>query len=89
MKKSRFTEAQIAFALRQGESGTPVEEVFRKAGDYAKGRFRASALSPEDGVNWKILLQNFSGVTRLRTLDRQENPESAAASALELQRCNP
>jgi len=24
MKKSRFTEAQIAFALRQAESGTPV-----------------------------------------------------------------
>jgi hypothetical protein len=27
MKKSRFTEAQIAFALRQAESGTPVADL--------------------------------------------------------------
>jgi Na+/pantothenate symporter len=32
MKKSRFTEAQIAFALRQAESGTPVAEIIRKLG---------------------------------------------------------
>jgi len=30
MKKSRSTEEQIAFALQQGESGTPVTEVVRK-----------------------------------------------------------
>lgn len=27
MKRKRFTEAQIAFALRQAESGTPVAEI--------------------------------------------------------------
>jgi putative transposase len=32
MKKSKFTEAQIAFILRQAEEGTPVPEVCRKAG---------------------------------------------------------
>jgi putative transposase len=32
MKKSRYTEEQIAFALRQVESGTPVAEVIRKMG---------------------------------------------------------
>ena len=32
MKKKRFTEEQIAFALRQAESGTPIEEVIRKLG---------------------------------------------------------
>jgi hypothetical protein len=32
MKKSRFTEAQVAFALRQAESGTPVAEIIRKLG---------------------------------------------------------
>jgi putative transposase len=32
MKKSRFSEQQIAFTLRQAEEGTRVEEVCRKAG---------------------------------------------------------
>ena len=32
MKKSRFTNEQIAFALKQSESGTPVDEVCRKLG---------------------------------------------------------
>lgn len=32
MKKKRFSEAQIAFALRQAESGTPVSEIVRKMG---------------------------------------------------------
>ena len=29
MKKSKFTDEQIAFALKQAEVGTPVEEVCR------------------------------------------------------------
>lgn len=32
MKTKRFTEAQIAFALRQAESGTLVAEIIRKMG---------------------------------------------------------
>lgn len=32
MKTKRYTEAQIAFALRQAESGTPVGEIVRKMG---------------------------------------------------------
>ncbi len=32
MKRSRFSEAQIAFVLRQAEEGTSVGEVCRKAG---------------------------------------------------------
>ncbi len=32
MRKSRFTEQQIAFALRQAEAGTKVAEVCRKIG---------------------------------------------------------
>ena len=32
MKRSKFTEAQIAFVLKQAEEGTPVGEVCRKAG---------------------------------------------------------
>ena len=32
MKKSRFTNEQIAFALKQAETGTPVTEICRKMG---------------------------------------------------------
>jgi len=32
MKKTRFTDEQIAFALRQAETGTSVQEVIRKMG---------------------------------------------------------
>jgi len=32
MKRSKFTEEQIAFALKQAELGTPVNEVIRKMG---------------------------------------------------------
>ena len=32
MKASKFTEAKKAFILKQGEGGTPVAEICRKAG---------------------------------------------------------
>jgi len=32
MRSSKFTEEQIAFALKQAETGTPVQEVMRKMG---------------------------------------------------------
>lgn len=38
MKRSKFTEDQIAFALKQNELGTSVEEVCRKMG-ISEARF--------------------------------------------------
>jgi putative transposase len=32
MKRSRFTEQQISFALHQAEQGTSVDEIIRKMG---------------------------------------------------------
>ncbi|WP_419827221.1 transposase [Sphingomonas sp.] len=32
MKKSRYSEEQIAFALKRAETGTPVAKVIRQAG---------------------------------------------------------
>lgn len=32
MKKSKYTDEQIAFALQQAEVGTPIEDVCRKMG---------------------------------------------------------
>ena len=40
MKKSKFTEEQIAFALRQAEAGTRDGEVCRKMGTSEQTFFR-------------------------------------------------
>ncbi len=54
MKKSKFTEAQIAFILKQAEEGTPVAEVCRKAGNsdatfygWRKGNVTATLAAAE------------------------------------------
>jgi putative transposase len=40
MRRSRFTEQRIAFALHQAEAGTPVAEVRRKMGVSEPTHFR-------------------------------------------------
>ena len=59
MKKSRFTEEQIAFALRQAETGTKVSQVCRKIG-VAEATF----------YNWKKY--GGLGVSELRRLKQLE-----------------
>ncbi len=50
MKRSKFSEAQIAFILRQGEEGTAVGEICRKAGiseaTYYNWRKKCGGLIP-------------------------------------------
>jgi putative transposase len=52
MKKSRFTEEQIAFALRQADLGTPVAEVCRKMGvseaTYFRWKQKYGGLGPSE-----------------------------------------
>ena len=52
MKKSRFTEQQIAFALRQAETGTLVSEVTRKLGitnqTFYRWKQKYSGLGPSE-----------------------------------------
>jgi len=60
MKKTRFTEEQIAFALRQAETGTKVTEVCRKMG-VAEATF----------YNWKKKYGGL-GVSELRRLKQLE-----------------
>ena len=61
MKKKRFTEQQIAFALRQAEQGAAAEEITRKLG-----------VSEATFYRWK---KKFSGmgVAELRRLRQLED----------------
>ena len=65
MKKSKFTEEQIAFALRQAESGTRVAEVCRKMGISEQTYFRWKKKYGGLGV---------SELRRLRQLEIITNP---------------
>ena len=59
MKKSRFSDSQIAFILRQAEAGTPVEEVCRKAGitiqTYYRWRKKYGGIMPSEMKRLKQL----------------------------------
>jgi putative transposase len=60
MKKSKFTEAQITYALRQVEAGTPVLEVCRKLG-----------IAEQTFYRWKKKFAGM-GVAELRKLRQLE-----------------
>jgi len=72
MKKSKFTEEQIAFALRQAESGTRVIEVCRKMG-----------ISEQTFFRWKKKYGGL-GVSELRRLRQleEENRQLLTAFAV-------
>ena len=63
MEASKFTDAQKAFIIKQGENGTPVAEICRKAG-----------ISQATYFNWKKKYAGLmpSEMRRLRELE-QEN----------------
>jgi putative transposase len=52
MRKSTYTEAQIAYALKQAEIGTPVAEVCRKMGisenTYYRWKKKYGGMLPSD-----------------------------------------
>ena len=60
MKKTRYTEEQIAFALKQAETGPRVEEVSRKTG-----------ISEATFYNWKKKFGGMGAIElrRLRQLE--------------------
>lgn len=68
MKKSRFTDSQIAFILRQAEEGTSVEEVCRKAGISAQTYYRwrnKYGLMPSEMKRLKQLEEENQSLRRL------------------------
>ena len=60
MKRSSFTEEQIAHVLRQAEAGVPVQELIRKAG-----------ISEQTFYRWKRRFAGM-GVVELRRLRQLE-----------------
>jgi putative transposase len=60
MKKTAFTEEQIAYALRQAETGTPVAEICRKLG-----------ISEQTFYRWKKKFAGM-GIAELRRLRQLE-----------------
>lgn len=61
MKKSKFSDEQIAFALKQAETGTRVSEICRKFG-----------ISEATFYNWKKKFGGL-GVSELRRLRQLED----------------
>lgn len=64
MKRSKFTESQIVFALRQADTGVKVEEVCRKMG-----------VSEATFYNWKKKYGGV-GINELRRLRQLEEENS-------------
>ena len=59
MKRSKFTEAEIAFILRQAEEGTAIGEVCRKAGiseaTFYNWRKKYAGLMPSEMKRLRLL----------------------------------
>ena len=69
MKSSKFTEAQIAFILKQAEDGTPIAEVCRKAGisdaTFYNWRKRYAGLMPSEMKRLRQLEEENTKLKRL------------------------
>ena len=77
MKKSRYTEEQIAFALRQAETGTPAIEVIRKMG-----------ISEQTFYRWKKMYRGLGvgEVRRLKQLEEENRKLKSLVADLSLDR---
>ena len=69
MKKSRFTEEQIAFALKQAETGTRIDEICRKMGisdaTFYKWCQKYGGLGPSELRKLKQLEEENSKLKRI------------------------
>ena len=79
MTKSKFTDQQIAFALKQAETGTPIEEVCRKLG-----------ISQQTFYHWK---KEFAGLgtqelRRLKQLEEENKRLKSLVADLSLDKQN-
>ena len=77
MKASKFSEAQIAFVLKQAEDGTAIGEVFHKAG-----------ISEATFYNWRKKYAGLmpSEMKRLRQLEDENGKLKKLVADLSLDR---
>ena len=77
VKKSKFTDAQIAFVLRQAEEGTAIGEVCRKAG-----------ISEATFYNWRKKYGGLmpSEMRRLKQLEEENGKLKKLVADLSLDR---
>jgi putative transposase len=77
VKASKFTDAQKAFVIKQGEEGTPVAEICRKAG-----------ISQATYFNWKKKYAGLlpSEMRRLRELEDENSRLKKIVADLTLDR---
>ncbi len=77
MKASKFSEAQIAFVLRQAEEGTAIGEVCRKAG-----------ISDATFYNWRKKYAGLmpSEMKRLRQLEEENGKLKKLVADLSLEK---
>jgi len=78
MKASKFTDAQKAFIIKQGEDGTPVAEICRKAGisqaTYFNWKKKYAGLLPTEMKRLKQLEDENARLKKIvadLTLDRE------------------
>ena len=78
MKASKFTDAQKSFIIRQGEDGTPVDEICRKAGisqaTYFNWKKKYAGLLPTEMKRLKQLEDENARLKKIvadLTLDRE------------------
>ena len=78
MRSSKFTDEQIAFALRQTETGTSVKEVIRKMGvseqTFYRWKKKYSGMMPSDVRRLKQLEEENRQLKKLvadLSLDKQ------------------
>jgi putative transposase len=77
VKASKFTDAQKAFVIKQGEEGTPVSEICRKTG-----------INQATCFNWKKKYAGLmpSEMRRLRELEDENNRIKKIVADLALDR---
>ncbi len=78
MKASQFTDAQKAFIIKQGEEGTPVADICRKAGisqaTYFNWKKKYAGMMPSEMRRVRELEQENARLKRIvadLTLDRE------------------